>query len=98
MNNTEEPKVKILTTREYIFTHCYRGDLCRINRMWLRHLDSTIGRDAPLWRKEKQYDIFLSSEFDRNLWDSCEMRKEVRETGYLLKKIRKVVESSGRYY
>lgn len=45
-----------LSNEEYFAANCTTKDFCRINRMWLRYLDRTIGRDAPKWEKEKAYD------------------------------------------
>ena len=44
----------ILTNREYFTKFCYfyGNDLCQIWRMWLKWLDKTVGRDAPMWEKK----------------------------------------------
>lgn len=78
-----------LTVNEWAAANCTRKDLCRINRMWLRHLDRTIGRDAPLWEKEEEYYKWINSDFSRKEWDQSDIIREVRDSGTLLTKFRK---------
>lgn len=66
----------ILSNREYFTSFCvFRGnDLCHIHRMWLRWLDKSIGRDAPMWAKEEEYENFMNADFDRNEWNATQCR------------------------
>lgn len=71
-----EPKAIVKTNGEYFKLYCYNTDLCRINRMWLRHLDKTVGRDAPRWEKETEYDKWLAQPFDANEWDRAALKDQ----------------------
>ena len=72
-----KPAKDYLTNGEFFFLHCYKTDLCRIFRMWERHLDSTIGRDAPMWEKETQFDKWLCMPFNRREWDIAETKEDI---------------------
>lgn len=80
----------VLSVSEWVYANCTRKDLCRVNRMWLRHLDRTIGRDAPLWEKEEEYKRWCNSDFSNKEWDACVIKKEIRDGGELLTNFRKV--------
>lgn len=83
----------VLTNREYFTKFCYfyGNDLCQIWRMWLKHLDKTVGRDAPMWEKEAQYEAFMDSEFDRSEWEAAKLKTETRPSSPLLTKIQRRV-------
>lgn len=83
-----------LSNEEYFAANCTTKDFCRINRMWLRYLDRTIGRDAPKWEKETTYDEWLASDFSRKEWDACSIKMEYRDGGTLYK-FRKEVTNIG---
>lgn len=70
----------VLTNREYFVSFCvfYGNDLCRIWRMWLKHLDRTVGRDAPMWEKEQEYERWMDQKFDQNEWDAARLKNETR--------------------
>lgn len=58
-----------LTNEQYFAKYCYISDLPRIARMFERHLETTIGRDVPRFKKEREYDLWLGELFDPNEWD-----------------------------
>ena len=60
-----------LTNAQYFARYCYTSDLPRIVRMFDRHLDATIGRDAPRFEKELEYDKWLDDLFDGNEWEQA---------------------------
>lgn len=64
----------VLTNKEYFTKYCFKSDLCRINRMWEKHLDKTIGRDATMADKELEYDRWLHKDFSQADWDAATTR------------------------
>lgn len=64
----------VLTNKEYFTKYCFNSDLCRINRMWEKHLDKTIGRDATMADKELEYDKWLHKDFNQVDWDAAAAR------------------------
>ena len=80
-----------ITVQEWCYANATRADICRINRMWLRHLDRTIGRDAPLSKKEEEYDKWRYSDFSIKEWQICGIKDEFRDGGALISKLRKEV-------
>lgn len=80
----------VMTNEHYFYNCCTTFDLCRINRMWLKHLDRTVGRDATLSQKTEEYEHWLTMDFDPNEWDKCKIQEITREGGYLLNDVQKV--------
>lgn len=97
MANTNNKNIKavdnqvVVNNRYYFLIHCTTHDLCTINRMWLRHLDRSIGRDAPLDTKTLEYDRWLDMDFDPTEWDRCQIKIVTKPAGYLLSKAQKAV-------
>jgi hypothetical protein len=68
--------VKALTNQEYFLAYCYVTDLPRIMRMWNRHLDNTIGQDAPMYEKEQEYERWLRDVFDGSEWEAAKTKDD----------------------
>ena len=60
-----------LTNAQYFAKYCYISDLPRIIRMFEKHLDASVGRDAPRHEKELEYDKWLDDLFDGNEWEQA---------------------------
>lgn len=85
------------TNQTYFFKCCYTKDLCQINRMWLKHLDQTVGRDAPLFVKEEEYNKWLLMDFDVREWDRAKSTtKDEDDDSHLLSKYRKAAKAVER--
>ena len=67
---------KALTNQEYFLAYCYVTDLPRIMRMWNRHLDVTIGQDAPMYEKEQEYERWLRDIFDGSEWEQAKTKDD----------------------
>lgn len=67
---------KALTNQEYFLAYCYVTDLPRIMRMWNRHLDATIGQDAPMYEKEQEYERWLRDVFDGSEWEAAKTKDD----------------------
>lgn len=65
----------ILNNGDYFAKYCFKQDLCRIYRMWLNHLDRTIGRDATRDEKELEYDRWLHKTFSQSEWDAAKIKE-----------------------
>lgn len=83
----------VLTNREYFTKFCYfyGDDLCQIWRMWLKWLDKTVGREAPMWEKEAQYEAFMDAEFSKAEWEAAKLKKETRPSSSPLTRIQRRV-------
>ena len=81
MMTIENGKVSVMSKRDYFEKYCYRNDLCQIARMWDRHLDRTIGANAPMAEKEKEYERWLNSDFDPIEWSASRSRSEMDRIG-----------------
>ena len=68
--------VKALTNQEYFLAYCYVTDLPRIMRMWNKHLDATIGQDAPMYEKEQEYERWLRDIFDGSEWEQAKTKDD----------------------
>lgn len=68
-------EMKPLSNRKYFEKYCYVQDLCRIVRMWNKHLDATIGRDAPMYEKEIEYEHWLDEMFDGLEWEATKPKE-----------------------
>lgn len=68
-----------LTNKEYFARYCFNKDLCRINRMWEKHLDKTIGRDATMAAKELEYDRWLDEDFNQAEWAAAAAKSNTRD-------------------
>ena len=68
--------VKALTNQEYFLAYCYVTDLPRIMRMWNKHLDATIGQDAPMYEKEQEYERWLRDLFDGSEWEQAKTKDD----------------------
>lgn len=69
----------ILSNHEFFVRYCFNTDLCRINRMWEKHLDKTIGRDATMAEKEVEYDKWLHKDFSQAEWDAAAAKQDTRD-------------------
>ncbi len=68
--------VKALTNHEYFMAYCVVQDLPRIVRMWNRHLDNTIGQDAPMSEKEQEYNAWMHDMFDASEWETAKTKTD----------------------
>lgn len=75
-----KPEVMVtLSNHEFFVRYCFNTDLCRINRMWEKHLDKTIGRDATMADKEVEYDKWLHADFSQAEWDAAAAKQDTRD-------------------
>lgn len=66
-----------MTNGEFFENYCYKQDLCQIYRMWMEHLDRTIGRDATKEEKERVYDHWLRMPFSQTAWSNAQRKENI---------------------
>lgn len=65
---TQEPEKKFKETNIMYARSLYQSDLPLINRVVNNHINSVVGADAPLWKKESAYNQWCDELFDERKW------------------------------